>query len=422
MEKSKKVAIFVETSSDYGRRIVSGIAEYLRTNQHWSVFLEQNDKKFQPHDWIRLNNWDGVICRQTDHDLETILIANKVPVVNLNDKYQIPTLPWIGSDHLAIGALGAKYLRHIGTRNYAFCGFTNERWSRLRKEGFGMTVEEFDKQFLVWESVWSGRTIDYWSKDIVRLRHWIASLPKPIGIMAANDVRALHLLEACRQLELVIPEEVAIIGVDDEETLCNLSLPRLTSIRPDCEKIGYQAAVLLDQMMSNSKLTVQSASIQPKGVIARPSTDILAISDSLVIKTIKKLRNENRKYCDINNIAKELKISRKMLDKRFENALHRTPADVFKWVLISRIQKLLLDTDMPLSQIAKIEGLVSSQNMNVIFKNIVGVSAGTYRLTHRNKSLTCDSAKAVETIHNAPPEIESSDNRPITWADADFVA
>ena len=139
-------------------------------------------------------------------------------------------------------------------RHFAYCGFSNELRSRFRKEGFEKTITEFGSHCYLWESAWTGRSIDHWSNDIVRLRAWIEKLPKPIAIMAANDVRALHVIEACRQLDVVIPEQVSVIGVDDEETLCNLSSPRLSSSRPDCENIGFKAELFWsDENHSHSR-------------------------------------------------------------------------------------------------------------------------------------------------------------------------
>ena len=382
MNKVRRVGVFVETSNDYGRRILSGISKYLTINQRWSVFLEQNDLNARPHDLISSNQWDGILCRQTDPFIANFLISSGIPCVDLNDQHQIPELSWVGSDHHAIGVMGAEYLKKRGMRHFAYCGFSNELWSQSRKESFGKTFSGYGNRIHLWESPWTDRSSEYWANDIIKIRTWIESLPKPIAIMAANDVRALHIIEACNQIGIAIPEQVSVIGVDDEETLCDLSSPRLSSIRPDCEQIGFQAAELLDQMMSSPERSVKRIVIQPKEVIVRPSTDIRAVSDSLVAKAIKKLHRKDSGHRDINDVAKELKISRRMLEKRFRKALNRSSSHVLRWVLIARIQQLLLDTDYTLTEIANRTGFINSENMKALFKANMGVSPGSYRQNH----------------------------------------
>jgi len=330
MDQNKKVAVFVETSCDYGRRILAGVAEYLRTNLNWTVFLEQNDLNARPHDWILSNQWDGILCRQTDPVIANILISSGIPLVDLNDQHQIPALSRVGSDHNAIGMMGAQYLKNKGFRHFAYCGFSDELWSRTRKEGFEKTLAESGSLIHLWESPWTDRSADYWTNDIIQIRHWIKNLPKPIGIMAANDTRALHLIQACNQIGIVIPEQVAVIGVDDEEMFCELVSPRLSSIRPDCERIGFQAAELLDQMMSGSASSVKRIVIPPRGIIIRPSTDIGAVSDSLVVKAIRLFRITDSARCDIKNVARELNVSTEMLEKRFRRTLNCSCADFIR--------------------------------------------------------------------------------------------
>ena len=305
--------------------------------------------------------------------------------MDLNDQHHLRELTWVGSDHDAIGVMGAEYFKNMGLRHFAYCGFSNELWSHSRKQGFGRTLAGCTSSFHLWDSPWKDRSPGYWSKDIQKIRHWIENLPKPIGIMAANDIRALHVIEACNQSGVVIPEQVAVLGVDDEEIFCDLSSPRLSSIRPDCAKIGFQAAELLDQMMSGSERTTKRIAIQPEGIIARPSTDITAVSDELVVKAIKKFRRKDGRRCDINTVTKELNISRARLEKRFAKALNRSAADIRRWVMILRIQQLLVDTDLTLTEIATINGLVNSESLNVMFKTNVGVSAGTYRINQANR-------------------------------------
>ena len=395
LNRTKKVAIFVETSASYGRGILEGVAEYLKATQNWAVFLERTELSQCPKGWIESNDWDGILCRQTTPEIAELLFERGIPVVDLNGRYEIPSLTWVGSDHKAIGAMGAEHLRNCGIRRFAFCGFTNELWSRLRKEGFQRSVAEYGGVCHLLESPWSERPSDYWEKDISRIRDWIQSLPKPIGIMAVNDVRALHLIEACNQLGVAIPEQVAVLGVDDERTLCDLALPRLSSILPDCQRIGFLAAELLDDIMSGSSQKVKRIALPPKKVIARPSTDTQSVDDPLVVKALKTMASKRGPQLSIDDIAIRLKVTRRTLEKRFEIALNRSLSESMRWESIKRIQKLLVDTDLTLDQIAKLTDYANSEGLKFMFKNNVGMSPGLYRSEIRRK----DAA-----IMSSPPE------------------
>ena len=402
----RKVAVIIETSTDYCRRTLTGIAEYLQTNQNLTVFLEQNVQNVSLDELLASNKWDGVIYRHADTASSKNLQTNGVPAVILTDTYETFPYPVVVSDHRAIGTLGAHHLIECGLPHFAYCGFSSQNWSHDRNESFCQAVAEIGGICEFWESPLLNHSSDHWKADIKALRQWIVDLPKPIGIMAANDVRALHVMTACQQLGLIIPDQVAIVGVDDEETLCKFANPPITSILPDCEAIGFQALEMLDAMMSGSGIEATPIKIKPKRIVIRPSTDISSVSDEIVRSAIKKIRRKDASERNINIIAKELKISKNMLDRRFAKSLNRSAADVMRWTLIVRIQQLLLNTDLTLTEIAKLTGFVNSECMNVMFKSNVGVSAGTYRLIHRKKSSTDDS---------------SNTKRSIDWADADFV-
>jgi LacI family transcriptional regulator len=323
-----------------------------------------------------------------------------VPVVDLTDIYEIPLLPWVGSDHRAMGVMAADHLRECGVRHFAFCGFRGELWSELRKESFTKYNAELGAATHLWESLWTGRATDYWAKDIKQIAQWIAGLPKPVGIMAANDVRALHVIEACNQLGVVIPDEVAVLGVDDEETLCNLSSPRLSSILPDCREIGFRAAELLDKLMSGGRQRAERILIQPRGVVTRPSTSILAASDPLVVKAIRKMKAGVKRAggCSISEIAKSLEVSYSTLEKRFVKSLNRSASDVMEWILIARIEKLLLESDSTVEKIAVQSGFKSPEKLNEFFTGKTGLSLEGFRIRNREEKEVFELSKAASQV------------------------
>ena len=268
----------------------------------------------------------------------------------------------------------------------------------LGRKDSSVAVAEYGSICHLLESPWSERPSDYWVKDISRIRDWIQSLPKPIGIMAVNDVRALHLIEACNQLGVAIPEQVAVLGVDDERTLCDLALPRLSSILPDCHRIGFLAAELLDDMMSGGDYKVKRIALPPKKVIARPSTDTLSVDDVLVVKALSIMASKRGAQLSIDDIANKLKVTRRTLEKRFESALNRSLSESMRWESIKRIQKLLVDTDLTLDQIARLTDYANSEGLKLMFKNNVGMSPGLYRSEIRKKDAAIHSS--AETLNH----------------------
>lgn len=216
--------------------------------------------------------------------------------------------------------------------------------------------------------------------------------------MAVNDVRALHLIEACNQLGVAIPEQVAVLGVDDERTLCDLALPRLSSILPDCHRIGFLAAELLDDMMSGGDYKVKRIALPPKKVIARPSTDTLSVDDVLVVKALSIMASKRGAQLSIDDIANKLKVTRRTLEKRFESALNRSLSESMRWESIKRIQKLLVDTDLTLDQIARLTDYANSEGLKLMFKNNVGMSPGLYRSEIRKKDAAIHSS--AETLNH----------------------
>lgn len=275
----RRVALIVEMSGVYGRQILEGVAKYQRTHQLWSVFLEQRELRAPPPPWLLRRHWDGIICRSTTPALARAFLRRAIPTVDLNDLFGGLGLPRIASDMRAIGRMGAEHLLERGFRHFAFCGFSQETWSDGRREGFRDAVRQAGHDCAVYESAWRGPHVPAWDKDQQRLVAWLRSLPKPLGLLACNDLRAQQVLNACHTLEVNVPEAMAVVGVDNEEVLCELCDPPLSSVAPHPERIGYEAAALLDQLMAGATVPVRETLIPPLAVIARESSDITRIDD-----------------------------------------------------------------------------------------------------------------------------------------------
>ena len=385
MTKIPRVALIVEMSGIYGRQILQGIAGYVRSHRPWSIFLEQRELRAEPPPWLLRRPWDGIICRSTDKLLAKRLLKSKIPVVDLNDLYGGLGLPRIWSDMRAIGRLGAEHLLERNFGQFAFCGFEGETWSALRRDGFRDTVQATGHHCDVYESAWHGRNAPEWDRDQDRMACWIRDLPKPLGLMACNDVRGQQVLNACRSVDVAVPDEVAVVGVDNEEVLCELCDPPLSSVAPNPERIGYEAAEWLDQLMSHGTVNVGERLVEPLGVVMRQSSDVLGIADPDIVAAMRHIRENACNGLTVDDLVRHLSVSRSLLERRFRKCLRRSPQQEIRLVRLKRVRQLLAETDLTLDAIANLAGYEHPEYMSVMFKRLTGQTPGDYREQVRPK-------------------------------------
>ena len=379
MNSPPQVALIIETSVIYGRRILAGVARYLRSHHRWSIFIEQHQLGAPPPNWLTSGRWDGILSRPTDQAMARLFRRMEVPVVDLNDLHENLNLPWVGSDHAAIGRMGASHLLERGFRNFAFCGFANELWSQQRYTGFCSGIRRKNVPISLYETPWRGPSMPRWDKDIEQIVQWLITLPKPVAIMTCNDVRGLHVLDACNRAGLLVPEEVAVVGVDDEEIMCELCSPPLSSVAPNPDRIGYAAAELLDTLMAQKSPRQLRISVDPIRVFSRQSTDVMTVSDWAVASAARYMREQALHGCRVIDVLQKVNMSRATLEKRFRKHLNRSPKQKIRRLQIQRIQQLLVETDFTLERIAELSGFEHPEYMSVLFKRETGQTPGKYR-------------------------------------------
>jgi LacI family transcriptional regulator len=377
--KRRRVALIVEMSSQYGRQVLRGVGKYMRSHHPWSIFLEQRDLRWEPPPWLLKHKWDGIISRPTDPRFAAAVARRGIPMVDLNDLYANLGFPHIWSDHCAIGRLGAKHFLERGFRSFAFCSFANELWAEQRRDGFVQIVREAGYDCAVYESPWRGVDTLEWDKDQELMAEWIETCPRPLGVMACNDVRGQHVIDACYRNQIVIPEGAAVVGVDDEQVLCTMSDPPLSSVSPNPERIGYEAAELLDQLMAGEPSVAEERLIEPIGVVIRQSSDVLGIDDDNVASALGYIRQNACHGITVDDVLRHVHVSRSFLERRFRHYLGRSPHAEIRQVQLKRIKQLLSDTELSLETIAKLTGFAHPEYMSVVFKRLTGSRPGQYR-------------------------------------------
>ncbi|MCC9604130.1 DNA-binding transcriptional regulator [Stieleria sp. JC731] len=385
-KKRKSVALLIETSNAYARGVLRGIAAYVHEHEQWSIYLTEQERGGLPPSWLQTWNGDGVIARIENQATAKVIQELSIPVVDVSAARHVPEVPCVETDDAAIAGLAYAHLRERGFKQFGFCGAAQFVWSTNREKAFLECVQR--DGFPCSTFVAQQGTKRTPASERKRLTKWLGTLPKPIGIFATYDIKAQEVLDACRECELKVPLEVAVLGVDNDELLCDLCTPPLTSIMPDAEQAGRVAAATLDAMMSKPKRGRGNHPamrlLPPKGIVARQSTDIVAISDPDVAEAVRFIRDHYCEPINVQDLLERIPISRRMLESRFREILGRTPHQEILRRRIDQIRYLLSSSDLSLSQIARQTGFQNQEYMSVAFRRAVGQPPGAFRKERRN--------------------------------------
>lgn len=376
-KKRRSVALLIETSNAYARGLLTGIVHYVRElHPAWSIRLVEQSRGDAPPAWLSTWKGDGIIARIETREIADAVVRTGLPVIDVSAARHVPGVPWVETDDKSIAALAIEHLLDRGFRHLAFCGEPAFNWSNWRRDAFEslLAVRDIDHSIFPSTSKPLGA-----EAGVRQLKRWLKGLPKPVGILASYDIKAQQLLDACRELNFAVPDDVAVMGVDNDELLCDLSFPSLTSVIPDSRRAGYEAARLLDLLMSGRKLPNSPTLIPPLGVATRRSTDVLAIEDRHIAHAARYIREHACDGISVHDVLRVVPLSRRVLEKRFREEFGRTPHQEILRVKINRAERLLTDTDLNLPQIAERTGFNHAEYLCVAFKRSTGRSPGEFR-------------------------------------------
>jgi LacI family transcriptional regulator len=375
--RRRQVALLIETSNAYARGLLQGVVHYIHEHQPWSFHLMEQGRGDDPPEWLKRWSGDGIIARVETPRIAAAVVKAGAPAVDVSAARLVPTLPWVETDDEQISRLAAEHLLERGFKHFGFCGDARFNWSVWREKYFCARVEAAGG------SVHCYRPTTAAAGDLAAqtadLRRWLADLPKPIGIMAAYDIRGQQVLDACRGVGLAVPAEVAVIGVDNDELLCDLASPPLSSVIPNAHRTGYEAATLLDRMMTGRHVAAEAHLIAPLGIAARQSTDVLAVDDREVARAVQFIREHACDGINVPDVLRVVPLSRRVLEQRFQRLLGRTPREEILNVRLARVKQLLGDTDLPLYLIAERAGFEHAEYLSVVFKRETGKTPRAFR-------------------------------------------
>jgi len=361
-------------------RILQGIVQHERSHRQWSTFLDDEARTGRDPEFLRGEKWQGVISRHTTPALVKSCAQLGIPLVDLNDTPSFPGVPKIRPNNTAIGHLGAEHFLERGFRHFAYCGFTNQLWSCERRDGFVEALRLTGHSCDVLDLHYPGAITPDWNAEQTRLiAAWLTSLPKPVAIMACVDVRAFQVITAAQHAGLLVPEEIALLGVNNDVIRCELSYPSLSSIALNAHQAGYHAAEMLDRLLRGEKPGAMDVRIEPLGVVARLSTDILAVGDKNVAAALSFIRERACRGVSVDEVVVHAAASRSQLERKFRRFIGRSPQAEIRRVQLARIKELLAETDLPLKSIASMTGFEHIEYLSVVFKRMTGESPGQYR-------------------------------------------
>jgi LacI family transcriptional regulator len=409
-----RVVVLLYPYAEYDRGILQGIARYARIHGPWVFYLAgkeaglplpdeeaiSGESRQTMHAGRRvrrgplpdLRRWGttGFIGRLQNRAITEMALAAAVPVIamdlsdeQLSGDLSPATISEIQPDSYLAGRMAAEHLLERGFRNFGYCGYAGRTWSQRRQQGFGGRLGEAGFPCHIYQSARQRKSILPWQQECGEVVAWLRGLPKPLGVMTCNDVRGRQVLEACTLSELRVPYEVAVVGADDDQLLCDLSSPSLSSIAFNARQAGYRAAELLDGLMSRRLRRPQRIDVEPLWVVPRQSTDAVAVDDPEVATALRYIRENARRPIGVRDVVKQISISRRALEIRFQGCLGRSIREEIERVRLSWTKQMLLETDFTASKIADHTGFRCPSYLSKVFHRMTGVTLAQYRRDHR---------------------------------------
>jgi LacI family transcriptional regulator len=385
MGKRPHVALLIESSRGYGRGLLHGIAEYIRVHGPWSIYLQRHHLYDAPPAWLKDWRGDGIIARVENKRIAQAILDRCVPAVDLRGRIVTPGIPAILTDDEMGARMVAEHLLERGFRHFAYCGYVGTSYSDERSRVFCRVVQKAGFTCYTYEPPRHLRRRNpekteeeglIYEKDVAQ---WLLKLPKPVGLMACNDARGQQVLNACREVGIVVPDELAVVGVDNDVVVCELCDPPLSSLVPNTRKIGYEAAALLERMIAGEPPPEAPIFITPRGIVTRRSSDVLAIEDRDMATAVRFIREHACAGIKVEDVLARVPLSSSGLERLFKRVLGRTPKAEIIRVQLERVKQLLAETDLPLKDIAAKAGFSHIEYLCVVFKSKTGQTPGQYR-------------------------------------------
>lgn len=374
----RRVAVLVDTSTTWGRAVLHGINTYRIKRAHWEIFVEARGVEEPlrvPPGW----HGHGVIARVSSPEMAAELKALRIPVVNVSSIETGVRFPRVATDLKASAELAAKHFLERGFQHFAYFGLIGLGYVTTHRNVFADVVQAQSGSFATLAVKPLAGAEPDWRIDLKSLGGWIKGLPKPVAMLCWNASSAREIVFACHETGLLVPEEVAVMSQADDEVLCETSLVPISGIKVAGEGLGHRAAELLAQLMEERGPVPGTTLVAPLGIVVRQSTDTLAVRDPILVKALSFLRQNSATPLRVDDVSRHVGVSRRVLERRFLSVLRRSPADEIRRVHLDRAIHLLVETDLPMTQVAELAGFGSQAYFTDVFRQQLGQTPLQYR-------------------------------------------
>mgnify|MGYP005845745029 CR=1 FL=1 len=381
MDSSPRVILIPDPSRGFGRGVIKGISRYSALHGRWS-FYYQSPRYLTKRRGLRLSafrewNPDGIICSMAQAgEFEKLA----VPMVCYDPGNYEGSIPCITSDDTAIGRLAAEHLINQGHRQFAFSGYGKLAWSEARQASFRERIEEAGYSAEAVAVMPVRRTPATWAKEEKIVREWLLGLPKPIGIFCANDDRAASITDVSRALDFNIPNDISIVGADNDEIICEVTNPPLSSVQISSDQAGYDAAALLGRLIRGEDASESQRLVAPAaGVIARQSTNLLMIRNRQVKKALQYITDHISKPISVTDVVRYVRLSHRGLNDSFHSELGVSIGGYITKTRVDYISRLLIDTELQIQEVALAAGYEDDRHFSRYFKRSTGETPRAFR-------------------------------------------
>ncbi len=378
----RQVLLMIDPVHPASAALLRGIAHGQRQHGNWSVFVDDSTESEHKLALLRSGRWHGVIIARAAPDPALAGVAGTLPMIDLLDETPLPGALWVHPDNVATGHLGAEHFLERKFRNFGFSGFRNVPWSVARRQGFVESLALAGHACVIHETDYPGAGVDSplwdaWQVD--QLSAWLRAQPPGSAVMACNDNRARQIVRAAAVAGLRVPEDIAVLGVNNDPAWCELSSPEISSIAQDTFEAGSRAVEQLAAWMAGQPPAAPELRIDPVGVVARKSTDVLSLRDHKVAVALDFIREHACRGLTVDEVVNHVHASRSLMESRFRRYVGHSPQAEIRRVQVDRIRHMLGTTDLTLKEIADQAGFVHVEYMCVLFKRLTGETMGQYR-------------------------------------------
>jgi len=376
-----RVALLVETSRGYGRKIIQGVFKYASEHGPWSIRLESRNLHEDPPEWLSHWDGDGILVRCDTERMATAVLQSKCPVIDFRGGVPEAGLPLVGVDNEKIIQMAIKYFQHLGFQNFAYCDSVGHRryWMDLRRQYFEASMKQKKCWYDIFPKQIPSKKVSSWTKSMEEsLKAWLVMLPKPIAILTCDDEQAHLICDTLKVLNIDVPADVAVLGIDNDELFCKVSTPPISSIDINTIQIGYEGAAALMKLIKGDPIA-QKKLIAPRGVVTRQSTDTFATDDVKVAGVLRYIKTHASKPLTANDVAKSIGVSRGTIDRYLLRAVGNTASHLILKEKLTQVKTYLNTTELTLEKIAEKSGFASVQNLVNVFREKIGMTPGQYR-------------------------------------------